>query len=544
MGDVLVVPNRDSRSIAVISPSKLQQIGSTAVILSDNRSAPRRIFIDRSVVVTVGTPIGDVGSLGRALILGDIDAAKTAVLSLDGHFAIFVVSPDRIYAVTDAAGSIPVYYSASGKTLALGTRVNEVADICAASTDPTSVYDFLIHRGVCHPYTWFSDVFVANPASLIELSSPLKQSYYWTPSEEPRAGLKDLVAAFRTQMRQAAACAADDRVGLLMSAGEDSRAVSSFLTQAHIRGYIFLNNKNREWTFADLVARVMGIPLTLLIRSDIDIAQHLHDRQRTIGYGYDVMQGHVFPFVDRIQEKTLFGGWGSDTLFKGYFLRPPRNKRFSNRGPRGYFEGPAADALRQRYQSQYEHIRPLVPAPAYEWMRIWPLSAHPHFAHFASARRFFDQRELYFHAKTYRISPSIHPRYKYSRQFFYEAKNKPLGIASWLPTSRGTIPALNGKEVDYAKLMIEWSDTRLHPGVGQSSWGTSVQIAASPSYPEIANAVESALAVFDGGHLMEWVRQRSSSLGDGKSDRLISRNRLIQIGLALHHHRGIHAPRF
>jgi hypothetical protein len=532
LGDVLIIPDCDPERLRFHAPCRRQLVGRTAVLTFDNRCPPQQIVHEDGLVVAVGAPLGDVGALGGALLRGDLEAAKAAALALDGHFAVFAISPGRIAAVTDPAGSIPIYYADAGGRLLLGTRVNEVADAAGAAPDIVSVYDFAIHRCICHPHTWFSNVFLAEPSTILSVDGGLTQTYYWTPSRESPASLKDAANALREQMAQAATQAAEEKVGLLMSSGEDSRAVASFLPPERTHGYIFLNAKNREWMFADLAARVLGFPLTPLIRDDGAIAADLDQRQRFIGYGYDVMQGHVFPFKDMIQENRLVGGWTSDTLFKGYFLRP-RNGRFPKRGPGGHFEGPAADALRQRYLARYAQIEPLVPAPTYEWMRVWPLSAHPHFAHYATARRYFDHREPYFYAKTYRLSASISARIKFSRKVFYEATNPQLGIASWLPTGRGTVPALNGEEVDFAKMMTRWHDKHVNPGVSQAAWGRSIQIKDSPRYPEIATGVERAIAEFDGGRLATWAAERAAELQPGKADPLLASNRLVQIGLAL-----------
>lgn len=507
MGDVLVV----------------SEPGRASVTTFDNRCPPQRIEREGGVIVSIGAPVGDVGRLGDALLRGDDVAAKAAALDLDGHFAVFAVSADRAAAATDSAGAIPVYFhTAPGRTV-LGTRVNEVAEAARAHPDRVSVYDFAIHRAICHPFTWFEDVFVCEPASIISAKPSFGQEAYWTPADETRADWPELVPVFQQQMQAALAEAASELAGLLMSAGEDSRAVAAFLPRgARVQGYIFLDALNREWAFADMVAKVMSIPLAPLLRETRDAAALLSASQNLVGLGYDTMQMHVLPFADRIPERRLMGGWTSDTLFKGYFLRPRAPGRFPQRSPKMPVAGPASEELHARYVARHAALLNVAQAPAYEWLRMWPLSAHQHFAHYASARRLFDHREPFFYAKTYRLSARIRPKDKHSRRFFYEATNPALGLASWLPTGRGSVPAMNGEVPEMTRRMVRWHDRHMNPGVAQSAWGRSVLLSECDSYPALSNAVEAGLAGFDDGAL-------SRLCGPAAAH-----NRLVQIGYALH----------
>jgi hypothetical protein len=517
MSDLVIVDRAAPEGFTTLSdfPSAHTKVSRAGLLIK--HFASHVAFVIGSPIIPARSPL-----LRMLFQAGDDDLGREA-MEWDGHFLIVGVdSAGNMVAITDASGGVPLYLGPD----AAATNANLATS--SGRADTVSVYDFTLHRSCCHPYTWFDDVRVANPASIIRRTGrATHQHHYWCPADEEYVDLESGAEELRDRMRKSVGRANDRRGALMMSAGEDSRVIAAMCKPERTTCYIFCDAINREVAIAELVTRAMGLKLVPLIRERRDALTKLDERQAMVGFGYDVTQGHVFPFLDKIPEQRLIGGWTSDTMFKGYFMKPAKRGVFVDYGLRGDFDCPREEELRARYQARHDELTKLVPSPPYEWMRKWPLSAHPHFGHYAAARRHFDLREPYFHAQTYRFAAKLRPEDRFSRKLFYEAFREPMGLAGWLPTARGTIPALNGAETEWSMQLVKYHDEHINPGVAQGSWGRATQMKRLPEYPAFAGRFDTALDAIDDGVYRRWLAARS------QADKGISENRTIQVAAAL-----------
>lgn len=203
---------------------------------------------------------------------------------LIGMFAFAVWEPKRgrLFLARDRLGKKPLYYSHDGKRLAFASEIKALLELreinSRAAIDPLAVSDFLSLGYILSPKSALTNIRrlpAAHFAWFHPKSGQWSQSEYWRLEEY----FLDTRLAHDTQSRERFAALFSDAVslrlrsdvpvGIFLSGGIDSAAVAATAaalnpngTQAFSVG--FKEDSFDESTYAELVARHLGIPFTRL----------------------------------------------------------------------------------------------------------------------------------------------------------------------------------------------------------------------------------------------------------------------------------------
>lgn len=453
----------------------------------------------------------------------DFDNKNNAApcLELDGHFLLARVIEDRFEAITDLGGSIPLFYAHTNEGFFASTNPNMVASLSKQTQpDPVSINDFILNGSICHPYSWFENVRVAEPASVTQFSRQQQRittSPYWKPNEERLLSLQDAAVSLQKELKENVARTAQGHssIGILASGGEDARVLTALIKRDHVKnGYIFLKNKNREYTLARLIAQSLNVNLQLLERASDHYLLDLKQKQQLVGYGTDLYQAHAYGLADKILDPVVIGGWGSDTLLKSSWVGkfpPLRDKEL---------QGPYSQQVEERRAKRRQVLSDFVHTPKDEWQMFWPLSGHKHYGNFAISRRLLPMREPYLYCNILRIAAAMSIDDKLTRQLFPLAFKKDLGLAGWIPTGTARLMLLTNSQADRIKPLIKLGfslQNRLQPQPsGQGPWSNRPEFLETNKYEQLQQANQNALLTFDKGRFAEW-QQRFSTLKKKKS---------------------------
>ncbi|MEZ4484059.1 MAG: hypothetical protein R2864_05510 [Syntrophotaleaceae bacterium] len=132
----------------------------------------------------------DLSSLGT----GSIEQQQLErCLALNGHFLLSAIDEHSFVAVTDAGGAVPLFFSCTDQRFVAGTNPNLVAILSDCDQpDPVSINDFLLHGSICHPHSWFKNVYVADPGTLLTFNcqtGKINSKPYWCPEQSPLQSL-------------------------------------------------------------------------------------------------------------------------------------------------------------------------------------------------------------------------------------------------------------------------------------------------------------------------------------------------------------------
>jgi len=192
---------------------------------------------------------------------------------LDGHFAALSLDTARGEGavIVDRFGFIPVFASRArtGGALIVGTHVDAVAQAAGrgADIDLVSTCDLVSNFTSTFPHTLYDGVKQLLPGAQHRFDSrgwTGEPRVYWQPMETPAmTSLGETAALLRASVADdvRAACeGATGPVGVLLSGGEDSRAVVGALPDAQdARAYVYADWESREVSIARRVASAHGM---------------------------------------------------------------------------------------------------------------------------------------------------------------------------------------------------------------------------------------------------------------------------------------------
>lgn len=426
------------------------------------------------VAVVVGSLFGPLAE-GQGLKDQSPTDLGHAALSSEGSFAVVIPRGDEIVLVTDAGGSIPVYYGHGPNGVAVGTLVHHVASGSGeASLDPVSVVDYLINGTICYPFSWYSDVRMAPPGSVCTFTRDgVDCQAYWEPTEPENVyGAVD-EREWGNRLRQQVEGAIDLAIAdksegrVLYSGGSDSRAILSLLPESFsCTPTIVLDRKNREYRLAERSARLLGRTLEWVARPEGFYRSLIYERIDGLGPGWDFRHTHIFgPVADRFEDTdVVLGGYAADSLFKSYYMsnveerrrQPPRLL-----GPRpewiqhpdvwGGIMGNAAlwneliAAAQERHIKHHERLKEHRPQTAGNWHALWPVAGLRAYAGYLACLRLSPRivEPFLFH-QSYRLAARMPDPCRVDRRAFRHAFAKEKGGAGLWPTSGGRIPRLGG----------------------------------------------------------------------------------------------------
>ncbi len=267
--DLLLSESRLNRSLAGRYAASAQ-VGSFYVHSMSSGNLEVVTYGGEIAAVVVGClfgPLKDAEKLQRA---SKEELGRFARAS-EGSFAVVIPRGKEVLVVTDAGGSIPVYYGHGPEDTTIGTVVHHVARCSGlTSVDRVSAVDFLLHGTVCQPYAWYEGVRVLPPGAVCTVGpQEMDSCVYWRPTEPENVrapcDIQEWAERLRDTVRTAVELTLDgvERARVLFSGGEDARAVLG-LVPDHVSctPTTVLGHKNREYWLAKWAAQG-GLPAGL-----------------------------------------------------------------------------------------------------------------------------------------------------------------------------------------------------------------------------------------------------------------------------------------
>lgn len=386
---------------------------------------------------------------------------------LDGPFAALAIDKQgaRGMCLTDLVAAIPLFSaqwdSSTGRGLVIGSHVDAVARAaeCSGRVDPVSALDMVIHGGITYPHTLYPGVSQVTPAAAREFTSAGewvgRAVPYWRPYE--RDVYRSLGAAAR-ELREAVeddlrvTCADEKTVGLLLSAGEDSRAVLGAIPEGtHVEGFIYADWENREVRVARSVANAYGAELTVGIRHPEHYLRGMETAAKLVGSQNRFIDVHGYGFHKDLaldEFPVMLGGYSADTLLKGQYSRtklPKSQEAFgTDEAPRiPRLPGVRAEHLqevasrRERWRQRLLQYRPTT---ADEWVNLWPFSMRRASANFHGNRRLFRSHEPFMCNRVVKLGTVVPASWKKRRRLFLAAFRRNLAPAWHVPHARSLYP--------------------------------------------------------------------------------------------------------
>ncbi len=390
---------------------------------------------------------------------------------LSGPFAIISIDKiDRtITCITDLLMFIPIYQYFENNKIVIGTHVNLVAKTSSQEKKlcPVSLAEFLISNVITHPYTSFKTIRTLTPASIQYYKSngsvlkKKKPVFYWTPKEKNiyknieeaaidlRNGISHYIHSITAKMTKTA---------IFLSAGEDSRTIAGALPKNIEKdGFIFLDQMNREGKIAKKVANVNGINLYLHYRDELHYLKILPEASDLIGLGYQYNNAHTLRFHKVCllhQYRAVFGGLSSDTLLKGYYMKPENLKKniktIENYLPREIKSDPLEnmnsiinqEIIREIYNRRKDHLKFLNEYENKnldELFVLFPIKQHG-IPNLYCNRRLFCSYEPFTCKDVVKMSVSVPPDWKLNRKLFQRSMYPFLKSSKWIPHTEGHLP--------------------------------------------------------------------------------------------------------
>ncbi|HYJ79937.1 MAG TPA: asparagine synthase-related protein [Longimicrobiaceae bacterium] len=369
---------------------------------------------------------------------------------LDGHFAALAVDPatGRGRVVTDLFAFVPVYAAtAVSGELVLGTHVDAVARAGGrgADLDPVSAADFVASYVVTFPHTLYAGVEQLPPGTERAFSRGGWDDggrVYWQPLEETGFGSLPAAAA---ALRQAvaddvrAASAGGGPVGLLLSGGEDSRAILGAMPpETEVRAFVYADWESREVRIARRVARAHGAGLTVGWRGASHYIDGLETAAALLGSQHLFSDVHGLGFHETLGIRDLpvvLGGLSSDSLLKAEYGVPlPQVPALPGVRPELLRE---VAARRAAFRDRLAEIRPRT---ADEWAVLYPFSMRRHGGNLHGNRRLFRSHEVYHATGVLRVAAGVPQEWKRRRRLFHRAM-RPFLARTWqVPHAKARYP--------------------------------------------------------------------------------------------------------
>ncbi|HEX8276390.1 MAG TPA: asparagine synthase-related protein [Longimicrobiaceae bacterium] len=447
--------------------------GSLAVALAHH---DRAVLVEdgRGISVLVGDPVVRVPgtAAGRASV-GDrrggvhrLLGAEDAVAwdeRLDGQFAALAVDTasgsGRV--VTDLFAFVPVFAAEDEEGgLVLGTHLDATAWAAGRNrdVDPVSAADLVVNLTVTFPHTVFRGVEQLWPGTERGFAAGRGWSgpgrTYWQPTEHnPYGSPGEAAEALRDGFAEGvrAACEGETTVGLLLSGGEDSRAVLGAVPAGvGVRAFVFGDRENREVRVARAVARAHGAELEVGCRHPDHYVRGFAEVAALVGSGQLFMDVHGWGFHESLGIRDLpvvLGGLSSDSLLKADKLGESTSGSAAGADriraelpPTAPVREELVAAVAERRAAFRHRLAELRPESAAEWERVWPFSMRKHAANVHGNRRLFAAHEAFHCNAVVKVAAAVPVGWKKDRTLFHRAM-RPFFARTWhVPHSRWRYP--------------------------------------------------------------------------------------------------------
>lgn len=426
---------------------------------------------DGSLSVLIGEPFAQVGGSSGAAAGALRPAVHAALASgnerwdevLDGPFAALLIDKQgggRV--LTDLFAWIPIFAADLPGELVVGTHVDAVADAAGvrARVDEVSAAELLSFFVITHPHTLYERVTQVAAGSERAFNADGWSGagrQYWRPDEtDAFASPEDAADALRAALVRDVerACEGLDEIGVLLSGGEDSRAVLGAVSRGvKVRGFTYAAEDNREVRSARRVARAYGASLAFARRPPGHDIAHFEAVAALVGTQNHFVDVHGYGFheslgIDRMP--VVLGGFSADALLKADNLPPGARKRVLRGDAPGIrpvaavdLPGVRAELLRaaaERRDAFRLSLAAFRPVSADEWSFIYPFTMRKYAANLHGNRRLWRASEPFMSNAVTQIAASVPQAWKAERRLFHRAF-RPLLAPSWyVPHTRNRLP--------------------------------------------------------------------------------------------------------
>lgn len=484
---------------------------------------------DRALSVLIGEPISHLDGSGPAAEGPRRDRIHTALAAdmerawdevLDGPFAALAIDLQRGSGsvVTDLFAWIPVFAAEVDGGLVIGTHVDAVAAVVGARVDPVSAAELVAHLTITWPRTLYHGVEQVAPGTERRFDSggwTGEGDAYWRPAERfPYRSVDDAAEALRDALVRDVTLAVAGRgpIGLLLSGGEDSRAVLGALPKGvSVTGFTYADEENREVRSARRVARAYGTRFVFGRRAPDHYIRGMEPVAALVGSQNEYIDAHGYGFHTSLGLASLpvvLGGLSSDALLKADNV-PPRHFAQVLRGevpeirrlPIPKMRGIRPELLEEAAERRNAFRRGLAelrPESADEWSRIYPFTMRKYAANHHGNRRMFRVHEPFMSNAVVKLAAAVPQRWKLHRRLFHRAV-RPLLAPSWyVPHTRNRFPSLPGPANAVARPLLGLArDVRALAGgrwgANEESWPVWERLVASPAMAQ-AEARHAVLA--------------------------------------------------
>ncbi|WP_184947385.1 asparagine synthase-related protein [Salinisphaera orenii] len=397
---------------------------------------------------------------------------------LDGPFAaVFVDQRKRtVTVVTDLMAFIPVYEGRHNRGSVVGTHVDAVGALAnSCELDHVSMAEFLVSGVVTYPYSCYREVRQLPPAAIATYPGSGERTLvtYWIPEEtpSPKYSFGRCAKWLRLALKESARASFSDgdRPTVLVSAGEDSRAVLGAMPGGgHCDAVVFADDVTRETEIAATVSAAYGARFTLAKRSPTQYIDNIDAACSLIGSNSQFFQAHSLGVAEKYklsQAPVVLGGFGADRLLKG--IHSPHRKTTRELILPAWFQSDTSiddrqsdqvlhgidsaawkvlkpeirSAIIERRNSHRRRISQFRQADSVEeWARMWPSSMASGSSHYTSNRRLMAIHEPFFSKRIVKLASEIPFDWKINRRIFLAAMKPYLGKTKRVPNGKGFYP--------------------------------------------------------------------------------------------------------
>jgi hypothetical protein len=490
--------------------------GSLAIARAPHDPEPVRQD-DRLLSVLIGEPVAHLSGAGSAAegprrdSIHDVLAADDGTAwdeVLDGPFAALAIDTNRGAGtvLTDLFAWIPVFAATVDGGLVMGTHVDAVAAVAGAEVDPVAAAELVAHLTITWPGTLYHGVEQVAPGTERRFGPDGwagEGRAYWRPEERfPYRTVDEAAEALRDALVRDVAVAVEGRraVGLLLSGGEDSRAVLGAMPHGvSVTGFTYADEENREVRSARRVARAYGAAFVFGRREADHYLRGMEPVAALVGGQNEYIDAHGYGFHTGLGLASLpvvLGGLSSDALLKADNV-PPRHFARVLRGevpeirrlpvPRmaGIRPGLLEEAAERRNAFR-RGLAELRPESADEWSRIYPFTMRKYAANHHGNRRMFRAHEPFMSNAVVKLAAAVPQRWKLHRRLFHRAV-RPLLAPSWyVPHTRNRFPSLSGPANAVARPLLGLArDVRALAGgrwgANEESWPVWERLVQTPA---------------------------------------------------------------
>lgn len=269
------------------------------------------------------------------------DCGSELVRQLRGMFTFAIYDRLRaeLFLARDHFGQKPLYWFADGERFAFASELKSLLALpfVPRDLDPEALLDYATWTSLPAPRTHFRHVRKLSAGSRLTFSlrEPRvpEPHHYWQLEFPPRAEIRsmdramDLIDGVLDESVRLH-CRADVPVGVLLSSGLDSRAVTAYARQVHPEGVqtfsVGYREAGSELAGARQTAEELGTRHHELQITGTDVGQHIErlawHLDEPIGDPAAFALWQICSFA-REQVKVLLSGEGADELFAGYDIK-------------------------------------------------------------------------------------------------------------------------------------------------------------------------------------------------------------------------------